>query len=254
MNKRGQLTIFIVAGVLVVGAIAFYFLFRQGLIPAIGGGREINPNSFMESCIQDKVNEAVNLILVQGGNTNPKLYKKFKFSNEDKGFNISYLCYNKNSYDRCINQAPMLVDHIETEIKNYIEDDVQICFNKLVENLEKQDYKVDKNYNGFDVKLIFDGVMLLIDGEIGLARNDESLKMQNVGVIIPTNFYELVLIAKSILNSETEYCEFNVNSYMIIYPEIKIDLFKDSIGEKIYTIRNRNIDNYFRFAVRGCII
>jgi hypothetical protein len=253
-NKRGQLTIFIIVGVLIVGAIAFYFLFRQGLIPDISGGKEINPNSFLESCVEEQINEAINLIAIQGGNINPKLNKRFKFRDEENAVNISYLCYNKNFYDRCVHQAPMLTSHIQKEIENYIEDDVQICFNKLIENLEKQNYDVTKNYNGFEVELTLEGVKLLIYGEIDLTRNDESLKMQNIGAIIPTNLYELVLIANSILNSETEYCEFNVNSYMLIYPEIKIDLFKDSVGEKIYTIKNRNIDNYFRFAVRGCII
>jgi hypothetical protein len=253
-NKKAQLTIFIIVGVLIVGAIAFYFLFRQGLIPDISGGKEINPNSFLESCVEEKISEAVEIISVQGGNINPKLNKRFKFKDEESAVNISYLCYNKNLYDRCINQFPSLTDHIETEIENYIDDDVQICFNKLIENLEKQNYDVTKNYNGFEVELTLEGVKLLIYGEIDLIKNGESLKMQNIGTIIPTNLYELVLISKSILNSETEYCEFNVNSYMLIYPEIKIDLFKDSVGEKIYTIKNREIDNYFRFAVRGCII
>ena len=57
-----------------------------------------------------------------------------------------------------------------------------------------------------------------------------------------------------ILNSESQYCDFNKASYMLIYPEIKIDLFVDEIGEKIYTVSYRNVNNFFRFAVRGCII
>ncbi|MEN7981914.1 MAG: hypothetical protein ABFQ65_00520 [Nanoarchaeota archaeon] len=253
-NNKGQLTIFIVAGILIVVAIAFYFLFRQGLIPNIGGGKEINPNSFLESCIEEKINEAIDLIAIQGGNIKPELKKRFKFKDEAEPVNISYLCYNQNSYDRCINQVPMLTSHIETEIENYIRDDVKICFNKLAENLEKQNYDVKKIYNGFEVKLNFEGVKLILDGELDLIKNDESSKMQNIGTIIHTNLYELVLIVHSILNSEAQYCEFNINSYMLIYPDIKISLFIDSEGEKIYSVKNREIDKLFRFAVRGCII
>ncbi len=253
-NKRGQLTIFIVAGILVIGAIAFYFLTRQGFIPSIGGGGEVNPNSFLQSCIEEKINEAVDLISIQGGNIKPELYKSFKFTNEEEPINITYLCYNQNTFGRCITQQPLLVGHINSEIENYIREDVRVCIDELEKNLQKQDYKVSKDYNDFNIGLSQEGVVLRIDGEFNLVRNDESSKLTNIGAIIPSNLYDLVLVANKIINYEARYCDFNKESYMLIYKNIKVDLFIDSIGEKIYTVNDRNIDRIFRFAVRGCII
>jgi hypothetical protein len=252
--KKGQVTIFIVLGILLVGAIAFFFIIRQGYLPNIGGSKEINPNSFLESCIEDKILESVGILSMQGGKINPELFQTFKFDEDTKPWNITYLCYNQNSYDRCINQEPMLINGIENEIENYIKSDVKICFDELEKNLKKQNYEVSAKYNGFDINLNQRGITLLIDGEINLIKNGENSKMQNIGAIVQSNLYNLLLVAHEILNSESQYCDFNKESYMMIYPEIKIELFSNSDGEKIYSIMEREIENIFRFAVRGCVI
>lgn len=253
-SKRGQLTIFVVAGVLVIGAIAFYFLVRQGIVPSIGGGGEVNPNSFLQSCIEEKINEAVDLISIQGGNIQPEIYKSFKFTNEEEPINITYLCYNQNTFGRCVTQQPLLVEHINSEIENYIREDVGVCINELEKNLQKQNYVVTKTYNGFEIDLSQEGIVLRIDGEFDLTRNDESSRLTNIGAIISSNLYDLVLVANKIINYEARYCDFNKESYMLIYKNIKVDLFIDSVGEKIYTVSDRDINRKFRFAVRGCIL
>lgn len=253
-SVKGQLTIFIVVGILMVVGIGIFFLFRQGLIPEIGSGKEVNANSFLEACIGEKIDEAVGLILMQGGNTNPQLNKGFKFKSEDEVMNISYLCYNQNSYDRCVNQIPMLTSHIEKEVEDYIREDVRICFDELESNLLRQDYEVEKKYEGFEVSLDLDRIILSINGELRLTRLDETIIQKNIGSVFNSNLYNLVLVAHDILNSESQYCEFNKGSYMLIYSDIDIALFIDSEGEKIYSVKERNVDSFFRFAVRGCII
>jgi hypothetical protein len=253
-SNKGQLTIFIVVGVLIVGAIGFYFIFRQGLIPDIGGGQEVNPNSFLEACLEEKIEEAVDILSMQGGSLNPKLFERFKFSDDDKPYNISYLCYNQNSYDRCINQVPMLINYIETEIEDYINNDVTICFDELENNLQKQNYEIKKEYNGFEINLEFDKVILEIDGKLELTKSGETTIQKNIGAIFSNNIYNLLLIAHDIVKSESQYCDFNKQSYMMIYSDILIKLFSDSEGIKFYRVQERDIDKSFRFAVRGCII
>ncbi len=253
-NKKGQLTIFIIVGILIVGTIAGFFLIRQGLIPDIIGGKEINPNSFLEACLEEKISEAVNILSMQGGNINPKLYKRFKFEEDNQYWNISYLCYNQNSYDMCVNQVPMLVNHLEKEIENYIREDVKICFDELEHSLEKQNYDVKKKYEGFEINLELNKIILKINGGLELTKLDETTIQNNIGVIINSRLYNLLLIVNEIVNSEAQYCDFNINSYMLMYPEIKIKLFIDGEGVKIYIVEERDVEASFRFAIRGCII
>ena len=62
MLKRGQVTIFIIIGILLIGAIALFFLLEGGVLSDItGGSDEINPNSYMASCTEDKLIEAIEL-------------------------------------------------------------------------------------------------------------------------------------------------------------------------------------------------
>ncbi|MCW8965446.1 MAG: hypothetical protein OQK82_01975 [Candidatus Pacearchaeota archaeon] len=254
VSKRGQLTIFIITGVVFVVGFLFYFLIRSGYIENLTGGGEINSNSFLESCLEERISEAVEIISHQGGNIEPKLYKTFRFANEKESINISYLCYNQNYYDACVNQAPALITHIESEVKDYISDDVNECFNSLAENLEKQDYVVEKTYRGFDVNLDLNTITVNIDGKLELTSTEESLIQDKIGVVITNNLYDLALVAHEIINSEAEYCTFNKESFMLMYPDIKVELYTLGNGEGIYTVKYRAIDNFFRFAVRGCII
>ena len=138
--KKGQVTIFIIAGILVVAAIVVFFFFRQGIIPGIGEKPEENPGSFLEVCIEDKLIEGVEKISSQGGYLENPLNRTFKFSNEKVFTDISYLCYQNNYYLSCINQEPMLIQHLKAEVKDYVLDDVRKCFDNLVSSLDRRGY------------------------------------------------------------------------------------------------------------------
>ena len=251
---KGQVTIFIIVGILLVVGIAMFFVFQKGLIPGIGGGKEINPNSFLDSCLEESVLEISRDLAKHGGTINNPLNKYFKFTDEAEAIEISYLCYNQVGPAQCVNQNPMLINHLENEIKNNITQDVEFCFNKLKESLKKDNYDVKEKYGEFDVELNLGKIIISIDRELTLTKLDETKIQKNFGVIVSSKLYDLALVAKRIVNSETQFCDFGSSSYMLIYPKIDIDLFTDGQGEKIYTVKNRDTQEWFRFAVRGCIL
>ena len=101
VNKRGQVTIFIIAGIVLVILAVLFFVFRQGIVPTINQKPEVNPDKDFSSCIQDKVQETVKLISEQGGYVSNKLNLTFQFVGEEQG-DISYLCYQQNYYVSCV--------------------------------------------------------------------------------------------------------------------------------------------------------
>jgi len=141
-SKSGQMTIFIIMAILIVGIIGTFFVFKKG-IPELGQRKELNPNLFLKTCIEDKVSESVRLI-TKGGSyiETPTLSKKFKFSDEESFNNITYLCYTRNYFRTCVNQRPMLMKNTQNEIKEYLIGDMELCFNNLVSSLKKQNYEV----------------------------------------------------------------------------------------------------------------
>ena len=257
MKKGGQVTIFIIAGIVIVSAVLLFFLFRGGVkIPGIGVGKEISPPSFLEACMEDKVKEAIGIISSQGGYVKPTLYKAFKFEGEEP-VNISYLCYNQNDYLPCVNQEPMLIQHLKDEIKSYLLQDsdyVRDCFDSLTSSLDKQGYAVEvKKYNGFEVELIEDKVIINIDAEITLTRTGETTKQEKFKVIIPSRFYGLTFVVLEIVNKEATTCEFS-HYDMFPYREFNINKYRTRDSSVIYSIKHEDSEEKFRFAVRGCVI
>src|SRR3989344_4678882 len=157
-NSKGQITIFVITAVVIVAIVGLFFIFRTGVIPGIGGGtKETNANAFLSSCIEDKIKESVNLISLQGGYTEPvSLSVRFKFQEDDAHYNISYLCYTPLSYVPCINQNPLLISHVENEIKNYIFNDFETCFDEMKSGFKRQGFDVAPNskLNNFNVEVM----------------------------------------------------------------------------------------------------
>ena len=79
MKKGGQISIFIIIGVVAITSLSLFFLFKLGIIPTIGEAREMNPNLFLQSCIENKIQDTAKTISLNGGSMNPKLNKTFKF-------------------------------------------------------------------------------------------------------------------------------------------------------------------------------
>jgi hypothetical protein len=252
LNKRGQITIFIIIGIILVSAIVLFFLLRGGIIPGTGEKPEKNPNAFLESCLESKIREGIKIISIQGGYVSNPLHIAFKFEAEKEPVDISYLCYSSD-ISPCVNQEPMLISHLKEEMHDYISEEVNNCFNNLKSSLEKEGYTADATYNGFEVELTEGKITIPIDAEISLTKTEETTKQENFKIIFQSKFYDLALAVQGILNKEATDCEFNPSD-MDAYPELSISKYRTSDSSVIYTVEHYESKEKFRFAVRGCVI
>lgn len=255
-KKRGQVTIFIIIGIVIVSAVSLFLLFRGGVIPEIGKARETNPSAFLDSCIEDKVREAVEVIGLQGGYISNPLHKSFLFKDEESPTDISYLCYNQNDYLPCVNQEPMLIQHLEDEIKSYISDEVNLCFSRLTSSLGRQGYTVDANYEegNFEVELMPKKVVIEINAELTLTKTGETTKQEDFKISIPSRFYDLIEVVNRIVNGEASSCDFNYVFFIMNNAEFDIDKFKTADSTEIYVIKHEDTNEKFNLAIRGCVI
>ena len=248
-SKKSQITIFIIIGILIISIIALFLLFRKGIVPEIPGtGTGENPESFLESCVKDKITENINIISSNGGYIKNELH--LNLDNEK----ISFLCYTDNYYTPCINQEPMLIQHLKSEIKNSVKNDVRSCFDKMAESFDKKGYSVSARYKDFEVNLIPKKVAIDIDAELSLTKSGETTNNENFKFIIPSMIYDLAVVSQEIVNQEAKYCNFESVGFMILYPEFNIDRFKTSDLNIVYTITHKKTGDKFKFAVRGCVM
>ncbi|HJZ18784.1 MAG TPA: hypothetical protein VJ208_01650 [Candidatus Nanoarchaeia archaeon] len=251
-TKKGQITVFIIVGIILVSSVILFFVFRSDLILQIPGGKGTSTNAFLSSCLEDDARASVNSILKNGGYVESPFYASFKFDKEIE--KISYLCYNQEDYLPCVNQQPALLSRIEDEIKKSLKDKVENCFSDMTRSFEDEGYEVSSDYNGFEVILEPKKILIRTDSDATLTKAEESSRQENFEITILTRLYELTNVAQEIVNKETTNCDFAYRGYELFYPQFEIEKIQTEDSSDIYKIKHEDTGEEFRFAVRGCVI
>jgi hypothetical protein len=248
INRKGQsMTIWVILALVLILSIILFFSINKTRIPS-SGGQEINPSEFIDNCVKKNVNEAVDIMLPQGGFIYPKNYKKYNNSN------IEYICYNKGNYYPCISQHSMYLDELTTEIHNYANDKIKECFNELDEGLVKNKFAIDSKGMSFNVSAGIDNIRVNIQREMTVVKNEQTKKYNNFNVEIKSPLYNLANVAIVIANQEAKYCYFEYNGYMILYPRFDIRVTSLDDSTKIYSIGDKQSGKKLNIAIRGCAI
>ena len=243
MGKKGQVAVWIIIAILVVGAllVIFYPRLREGLgrifVPS-------PPDVRIEECVDDFLEGAVDLIARQGGSISPEnsiLYQ----DNE-----IEYLCYTNQYYQTCSIQQPLLRQHVEQEILDYIQPDAENCIESLKQDLIERGYSVSQIGDEISVEIEPEEIKVMLPG-LSFVKDDVSESYEEFEVIKKSEMYDLIMIATSILNSEARLGDADITTYMIYYPDIRVEKIKQSDGSKIYILTNTLTEDKFVFATRS---
>ena len=244
-SKRSQITIFIILGlVLIVGFMIVFLLINPPEVKVID---EKNPQAFIESCTEGAVEEAIDTLSKKGGDISPKGYISYN------GTEITYLCYNENIYDPCINQRPLLIEHIEKEITNYITPIVTECFNDL-ENKLRDNYDVESSGLKVETRLQSKNIAVKINRNIKITREGEVREFNEFRMHLISPIYDFAKIAMEIANQESRFCNFDELGFMIFYPNFDVTKFITGDADIIYVIKEVSTDQKFTFAVRSCTL
>ena len=245
INSKGQVTIFIILGlIVVVGLIIVFFLFNP---PEIRVVDRDNPQAFIESCTRQAVEEAIELLSARGGDISPRGY--ISYGGED----ITYLCYNERFYESCINQRPLLVEHIEEEITGHITPIVADCFFDLRKDLESR-YDVEESEMIVDTRLQSGHVSVKIDKNFKMIRRGEVRDFNQFRMNMVHPIYEFAKISMEIVNQEISYCNFDELGHNILYQQYDVRKFITGNSDIIYTIKDIETEEQFVFALKSCTL
>ena len=242
------MTVWIIIAMVLVLAIVLFFLLRGEITPKVGEKIEENPKNYIASCVKKNVEEAVEIMLPQGGFISPehtKLYNNIK---------VAYLCYNSLYYDLCISEHPILLQEMEEEIHKYIGQKIEQCFQDYKSEQEKRDIGISLGNMEIDIKLEQESVNAKINREITITEKGENYKVNNFDVDIRSPVYNLGRVAAEIASNEAESCDFDNAKYMTTYPRFKISRIPMSDSTKIYTIEDKNSGKNMNIAIRGCVM
>lgn len=243
-NRKAQITIFIIIALLIIVAALIIFLIWKG---PTAPTTTADPQAYIENCIKENSQQAITTLSKQGGDLEPELNLTYM------GQDYTYLCYNQGLYNPCINQKPMLIEHLQEEISKYTEPKVKECFQSLKTELEDKGYEISMAGMSIETELQTKMAVVTVNRKFTMSRRGETKEFENFQAKIPSPLYELAEIAMEITNQEAQYCNFENLGFMIIYPQY--DIRKDNYeGNLIYTITDLETQQSFKFAVRTCVL
>lgn len=241
-GRRGQLTLFVVLALVAVSLILLFYLWiKPTYIDGSSGGL-----TGFDGCVEESVLENVELLGKQGG------YGSVGFGYAYNGDVLPYLCYTNLYHKQCVVQEPFLDESFASELQRLIKEDVENCYSNSINELKAKGYDVVSGGVDVSVELVPENVVVNIDAPTSVSSGgDSSERFVNFDVNVRSNIYEMLMIATSIIQYETEFGDSDVTTLMVYYPNYIIDKLKQSDGTTLYIIQDKETETKFQFASRS---
>ena len=238
------MTIFIIIGITIVsGILGVIFLMGEDI--EVLSPSDIGPRNFVISCVEEIVRDSINNVMKNGGEIS--VSQSILYNGEE----WNYLCYQADYYQGCYNIHPMLGLQIEGEIARETSIDVQSCFDAVREDFEDQGFTVSGGATEYSIDLLPGYVAVNLEKSMEISDTSGTQSFNDFSFEVVSPIYDLVRVSRDIVNSESQFCHFEYNGYMLLYPEYNIRRI-DYRDSKIYRVIDRRSGSEFKFAVRSC--
>ena len=248
MEKRGQATLFIILGIVLVVLVIVYFVaVKQNIIPPLlGGGDSASEMAAIDDhvtgCLHDIGGEYVTIIGAQGGYLSPAP-DTFRLYNDTS---VSYLCWNQVGIASCTNRL-LIEKHMEDELRDAISSALQTCINVYdisdnAEAAQSWDLTVDVQRDSVALDLYY---------PVSVTNGDDVASQDTFSENIDAPLGELFDVAGDIVNDHAVYGDFDQLLYMLSklsrYTIYKYKPYPDVI----YQVKLREGSYVFQFAIQG---
>ena len=245
MDKKGQIAIFVIVALVIVGVIIVIFAYPQ--IKSIVAPSEVSPSQYLQDCISPEVKSAVDILAKQGGDENPVGYINYL------DVKVKYLCYTSGYYQTCVVQQPMLMSHFADEIERMLTPKINTCARNLIAEYEKRGYSVSSSAISSNVSLGSGKINIEFAAPITITQEETTRTFDKFDVSIDSGIYDLLSIATSIIDYEATYGDSETTMYMQYFPNLRIDKIKLEDGVKIYKLTDVVTKESFTFATRSLV-
>jgi len=242
LSKRGQITIFIILGIALAIVLILLFVNQNNLFSIFLGKTPLNQ---VTECIEDSTKEALSLIISQGGSIEPELYFPYK---DNK---LQYTCYTEESFQKCVNQKPLLKQSVEKELATYIQPKLSNCLRSLKLSLEKRNNIITYKEPIIQAKLFPEDIQINVEIDLTITKDDQTINHKSLKTDIDSNLYDFIILTSSITNDEAEYGDSDTTGYMFKDKSIKIEKLKQGDETTVYILTDRQRDETFMFATRS---
>ncbi len=249
MEKRGQVTTFMIIGFVVVIIIVLIFGLRQA-------GIGINPHDYLDSkissldkevksCVDSQLQVALDKIGKQGGLLEVSNYRMHN------GNKVNYLCYNIPNAPECLNNM-IFVNDVEKDLEDYLNYYLPQCIDldSMSQEFFFPEYKsADLTTN---VEIRKESVVVTVNYPVTLIRGDQEATLKDIHESMDVPLGKLLDTTYDIVNSEARDGLFFSVPYMIANRgDVEIFVDQEEYPDKVYILNERNSDYIFEFAIEG---
>lgn len=254
ISKKGQITIFIVIGIILLVSISVILWVNNQKTQTTSSelDKKINYNvegfqTYVESCIKQETEPAIKVLGLNGGTLDQlNSYKMYD------GKRFKYLCTQGQTNKDCKNVILTRQD-LEIELEEYLEKKLKECID--LEVFKKRGYRITSQNTQVDVKITTRSVLVNLNYPVTFEKNNEKTYFNEFILDLDNPLSQLYELSNQIINHETiegffnkEEWETSHNSIIEInkhkaYPDIIYSLVKeDEKTNEVYE---------FNFAIQG---
>jgi len=249
MQKRGQVTVFVMIGLVVIIVIALFFFARNNM------GLGINPQQFVESrldpirdnikeCVDKIVPEAVTSLGKQGGDFSPATYRRYQ------GQTVKYYCLNIPSEKNCLNIMPTLTG-IKRNLQEYLQFQINNCVDRSLLK-SKYGYKVTTANPQTAIEFVGQSIEITIDYPITITKGGATVRLNELKrVYNDVPIEDLYATAVDITNALATNGFFDQVIYMLQHKDAILINVDKPYPDRIYKLQKRDSTYEWWFAVQG---
>ncbi|MBP7708322.1 hypothetical protein KA107_01445 [Candidatus Pacearchaeota archaeon] len=205
-GKRGQVTIFIILGIVLVAGIVAYFLLRPASFSGLSKNLEPAYNSYL-SCIQEKTQEGLKLMGQQAGYIYVdelsfdagSLYSPSSSQLNFQGTPVPYWLY--VSGNNILKEKRPTLENMEADLSRFIKEGINDCDFSIFNN---EGIYVDVFDGNVDVKINDANVEINMNNPIYLSFENDSVSVNKHQIIVPSKVGTFYKTASEVFDAEKE--------------------------------------------------
>lgn len=249
MHKRGQVTLFVILGLVLLLIAALYLYARDQY------GITIPTNQYLASQlrpIQDNINECIQqefepgarLLAHQGGSFTPNTFIRYQ------NMQVRVVCADIPGKPTCLNLLqPFSV--IEQELQRYLQFKIDQCINHDLAS--KPGYTVEGTKNvAVTVSAHEDAVQVTVNYDITLVKDAQSVTLPDISrVLRDAPLASLYPVAVDLVNSEARFGDFDNLGYMLQKRGQYLVTVDKPYPNKVYKISKKGSTYEYWVAIQG---
>ena len=258
MNKRGQLTLFAIIGIIIIILILLFLFLRSRIdlgpiAPQNLEGQFAQIKEHIQKCLVEISEPRIRQIGLQGGFIEIPT-DTFRLYNNNK---VSYLCYNIQDKPYCRSRI-LTAQDMEKELSETILHDLQTqCLN--IRAFDKQGYELSQGKLTIQTSIRNDNVLIEANFPISIRKGEAVAEQSEFSSLIELPLGRLFEASRDIVNAEALAGDFDTVPYSLAKTQLtgkphivqKLQPYPD----KLYLLKLSDVpkDNeyIFQFFIRG---